>query len=132
MGDGKHQRAEPMKTRKLLFSVTIDDCRVDTFCSGGPGGQHQNKTRSGVRITHLKSGAVGESREMRSQHQNKQRAFGRMAKTPEFRRWARLEAARRANTKSIDEVVAEMMTPDKLRVEVRDESGKWAPESPGS
>ena len=43
-----------MKTTKhKLFSVTLDDCRVDTFCSGGKGGQHQNATKSGVRITHL-------------------------------------------------------------------------------
>ena len=57
-----------------LISITIDvrdcDLRRDTFRSGGPGGQHQNKTESGVRYTHLPSGIAAESRSERSQHKN--------------------------------------------------------------
>ena len=34
------------------------DLEMQTFCSGGPGGQHQNKTQSGVRLIH-KSGRPG-------------------------------------------------------------------------
>lgn len=49
--------------KELLFSLTKKDFRIETFRSGGKGGQHQNKTDSGVRIVHLESGAVGESRE---------------------------------------------------------------------
>lgn len=66
-------------SKELLFSATKKDFRVDTFCAGGPGGQHQNKTASGVRITHLATGLVGECRESRSQHQNKKIAFRRLA-----------------------------------------------------
>ncbi len=40
------------KEKHLLFSVTMADCRRDTFRAGGKGGQKQNKTESGVRITH--------------------------------------------------------------------------------
>lgn len=47
-----------------------DELRRDTFRSGGPGGQHQNKTESGVRYTHLPSGIAAESRSERSQHKN--------------------------------------------------------------
>jgi peptide chain release factor 2 len=47
----------------------------DTFRSGGPGGQHQNKTESGVRYTHLPSGIAAESRSERSQHKNDQMAL---------------------------------------------------------
>jgi protein subunit release factor A len=53
---------------------------VDTFRSGGPGGQHQNKTESGVRITHKESGLSAESRDTKSQHKNKQIAFRKLAK----------------------------------------------------
>jgi len=47
-----------------------EDLKRDTFRSGGPGGQHQNKTESGVRYTHLPTGIAAESRTERSQHKN--------------------------------------------------------------
>ncbi len=47
-----------------------DELKRDTFRSGGPGGQHQNKTESGVRYTHLPTGIAAESRSERSQHKN--------------------------------------------------------------
>lgn len=73
--------------KKLAFSVTIKDCRVDEFRAGGPGGQNQNKRNTGIRVVHEPSGAVGESREERSQLQNKKTAFRRMAQSPKFKIW---------------------------------------------
>lgn len=60
--------------RKPFLSVTMNDCDLQTFAAGGKGGQHQNCTNTGVRITHRASGAVGEARDSRSQLQNKQAA----------------------------------------------------------
>lgn len=79
-------------SKELLFSLTKKDFRIDTFRSGGKGGQHQNTTDSGVRVTHIESGAVGESREERSQHQNKKKAFERLTKTREFQLWYKRKA----------------------------------------
>jgi peptide chain release factor 2 len=52
------------------IEIRSDELRRDTFRSGGPGGQHQNKTESGVRYTHLPTGIAAESRSERSQHKN--------------------------------------------------------------
>lgn len=64
--------------RRLVFSANKSDFRVDTFCAGGPGGQHQNTTETGVRITHIESGLSAESREYKSQRQNKKSAFRKL------------------------------------------------------
>jgi len=53
-------------------------CRVDTFTAGGKGGQHQNRTESGVRLTHLPTGIVVTAREERSQARNKTAALARL------------------------------------------------------
>jgi len=104
--------------KELLFSITRKDFRVDTFRSGGKGGQKQNKTESGVRITHIDSGAVGESREERSQHQNKKIAFRRLIESTRFKTWHKLRVSEiLLNLQSIDKVVDEMMNPKNIRVE---------------
>ncbi len=54
------------------------DLKVDTFRSSGAGGQHVNKTESGVRFTHLPTGVVSESTDGRSQHQNREIALQRL------------------------------------------------------
>jgi RF-1 domain len=114
--------------RERLLTVTIGDCRVDTFRSGGKGGQNQNKVESGVRVVHELSGAVGESREFRDQPQNKRAAFRRMAATPTFQRWLRAAIARRCGLLSPAAIVAEQMAPEHLRIDVRVD-GRWQPEA---
>lgn len=38
-----HGERQKKLSRELMFSVTLKDCRVETFRAGGPGGQNQNK-----------------------------------------------------------------------------------------
>ena len=52
---------------------------MDVFRCGGPGGQNQNKISSGVRFTHKETGLAAESREHRTQGQNRKAAFHKLA-----------------------------------------------------
>lgn len=108
--------------KELLFSVTKKDFRVDTFRSGGKGGQHQNTTDSGVRITHIESGAVGESREERKQPQNKKIAFERLVKSQKFKLWSNRKALELMNViktkEQIEKEVEDSMREENLKIEI--------------
>lgn len=108
-----------MSKKELLFSLTKKDFRVDTFRSGGKGGQHQNTRDTGVRITHLASGAVGEARDSRYQQANKQNAFKRLIASDVFQKWYKLECARRlGQADDIETKVDELMDPKNIKIEV--------------
>ncbi len=55
-----------------------NDVRFETFTSGGPGGQHANRTESAVKAIHVPTGITAVAREHRSQHRNKQLALERL------------------------------------------------------
>lgn len=68
-------------------NIRKEDLKVDTFRSSGAGGQHVNKTESGVRFTHIPTGVVAESTDTRSQIRNREIAQQRLsAKIHEMQR----------------------------------------------
>jgi len=114
-----------MSKGTLAFSVTADDCRWEYFPAGKNGGQKGNKTASACRVTHEPSGAKGESREQRSQLQNRRTAFRRMVDSPKFRIWIQRELS---TGPTPEERVAKDMQPENIRIEVK-RDGKWTTET---
>ncbi len=115
--------------KELLFSVTAKDCRFDYFRGTGKGGQKRNKTSSGVRCTHMASGAVGISDDTRSQHDNKKIAFQRMAATKEFKAWHRMEVARLSGDLIAARDFAERQIESRNTLVEVQINGKWVPEA---
>ena len=103
----------------------LAECRVETFRAGGPGGQHQNKTESGVRLTHLPTDIVVTARESRSQHRNRKTALARLRAALEER--ARPEK-RRKPTRVPKSVKQRRVESKRRRSEVKRQRRKPDPE----
>jgi len=113
------------KQRERLLTLRRKDFEIQTFRSGGKGGQHQNKTDSGVRIIHKASGARGESRTERSQHTNKKLAFQRLTQSLKFKLWINATVAEILSGETLEDRVDKQMSPENLQLEIVDEDGRW-------
>jgi len=72
------RRRAAQRALALGDSALLAECREEFFVAGGPGGQHRNKTASGVRLTHPPTEMLVIATERRSQWQNRAAALERL------------------------------------------------------
>jgi ribosome-associated protein len=71
-------RAEARRAVRLPEAALRAECEETFFTASGPGGQHRNKTESGVRLLHRPTGLLVTATERRSQAQNRGEALERL------------------------------------------------------
>ncbi len=71
-------RAAARRALSLPDAALAAECEETFFTAGGPGGQHRNKTESGVRLAHRPTGVVVSATERRSQARNRGAALDRL------------------------------------------------------
>ena len=91
----------PELTKAQDIEIKADDLKVDTFRSGGAGGQHVNKTESAIRITHIPTGIVVQCQNERSQFSNRDTAMAMLKSKL-------IELKERAHKEKIEDLTGEL------------------------
>ena len=72
------RREAARRALALPEEALLAECEIEAFVAGGPGGQHRNKTASGIRLNHPPTELSVTATERRSQAQNRREALERL------------------------------------------------------
>lgn len=111
--------------KELLFSVTKKDLDITFFSGTGPGGQNRNKVQNCVRMRHPDSGAHSTGQSNRDRQANLKEAFLTLVNSPTFKIWHTKKTHELISGKTVEQRVMESMVESNLKVECRNEEGKW-------
>lgn len=110
--------------KKLLFSITKKDLKIDFFSGTGAGGQHRNKHQNCVRLRHSESGTIVTGQSYKERSANVGEALRNLLSHPKFKLWHTQKTHEILTGVSIEERVEEMMAPGNIKVE-HQEDGRW-------
>ena len=112
-------------TNELLFSVTKKDLTITYFSGTGAGGQHRNKCMNCVRIQHKDSGVTVTGQSARDRVSNTKEALHNLVNHAKFKIWLNRKAWEIMDGKTLEQLVDSMLAPENLKIEAKDEEGKW-------
>jgi len=114
-----------MKERRLLFTLTKKDFRIEYFSGSGAGGQHRNRHKNCVRIHHPASGAIVTGQSHKERKSNFKEAFHKLPQNGKFKVWHTKKCNELLTGKTIDQLVDEAMEPQNLKIETKNEKDQW-------
>lgn len=116
-------REAAKRSLALSDEALLKECTEEFFIAGGPGGQHRNKTESGVRLTHHVTGTVITATERRSQLQNRGVALERLR--AKLQLMTVVQRPRRATKPSWGSVQRRISTKKHTSQRKADRKGDW-------
>jgi protein subunit release factor A len=116
--------------RNLLFRVTAKDFTETHIRGSGPGGQHRNKTATGIRLVHKASGAVGEATDDKSQHVNRANAFKRLREDERWKAWFRDMVLTTQGRETPGDRLERLMDEANITTQILDERSRWVDVDP--